>query len=94
MFSIYILKSVKLNRYYIGSTNNVNRRILEHNNVKFEDAFTKNGVPWVLVLSIDNLNSKQAYQIEKHFKKMKSALYIENAIRFPNIIQALVLKYR
>jgi len=30
MYTVYILQSIKTGRYYIGSTNNLERRLLEH----------------------------------------------------------------
>ena len=43
----YILYSEKLNKYYIGSTTDLNRRLIEHNRGK--EKFTKTGMPWKLV---------------------------------------------
>ncbi|MDP3941553.1 MAG: GIY-YIG nuclease family protein [bacterium] len=31
MFYVYVLKSLKNGRHYTGSTNNIERRLLEHN---------------------------------------------------------------
>jgi len=43
----YILFSAKLNKYYVGSTTDIERRLLEHNRGK--EKFTKTGIPWLLV---------------------------------------------
>ena len=93
MFSVYILKSVKLNRFYIGTTDNVQRRIIEHNSKSFKNAFTSRGIPWVLVLSIDNLSSQQAYKIERHIKNMKSKKYIENLCLNPDVVFNLTHRF-
>ena len=92
-YAVYIIFSEKLNRFYVGTTDNPDRRIVEHNTGKHKDAFTKNGTPWLLFLVIDELSSNQAYQIEKHIKKMKSKKYIENLKAFPEIITKLKLLY-
>jgi len=92
--AVYILFSEKLSRFYIGTTDNPDRRIIEHNSGKYDDAFTKNGIPWSLFLVIDDLSSNQAYQIEKHIKKMKSKKYIENLKSYPEIIIKLIAKYK
>jgi len=34
MFYVYVLRSLKNNRFYIGCTNNLSRRIKEHNEGK------------------------------------------------------------
>jgi len=49
MYYAYILYSQKLNKYYVGSTNNIKRRIEEHNRGK--TAFSKQGYPWALKYS-------------------------------------------
>lgn len=45
---VYILKSIKNNKHYIGSTENLNKRIEEHNN-GFGGGFTKTNKPWELI---------------------------------------------
>jgi putative endonuclease len=89
MFFVYIIYSEKLNRFYIGSTDDVNRRLNEHNAVTYSDAFTSRGIPWALFLSIACQTSTQAYSIERHIKKMKSANFIQNLKRYPELIEKL-----
>ncbi len=43
---LYILYSEKLNKFDVGSTIDINRRIAEHNRGKGK--FTKTGLPWEL----------------------------------------------
>jgi putative endonuclease len=40
---LYILFSEKLNKYYVGSTTDLERRLVEHNRGK--EKFTKTGLP-------------------------------------------------
>ena len=47
MYFVYILFSVKLNKRYIGSSHDAERRIKEHNLGKSK--FTKAGIPWELI---------------------------------------------
>ena len=49
-FVVYLLESVDVNRTYIGSTSNLNNRILEHNGVYGRGRATKQtwGHRWVL----------------------------------------------
>jgi putative endonuclease len=88
-YCVYILFSVKLYRFYIGTTDNVEQRMEEHNNQLHENAFTSKGIPWEIFLVIDKLSSKQAYAIEKHIKSMKSKQYIRNLHQYPEIIDKL-----
>ncbi|MBN1924371.1 MAG: GIY-YIG nuclease family protein [Prolixibacteraceae bacterium] len=47
MFTVYILYSSKIDRYYVGHTNNIERRITEHNRKKGK--YTDRGIPWEIV---------------------------------------------
>ena len=46
MFFTYILQSEKSSRYYIGSTENLDKRLIIHNSGKVKS--TRNKGPWVL----------------------------------------------
>ena len=67
MFFVYILKSVKDNNLYIGKTNNLKRRIFEHNNNYVQS--TKSRAPFILLEFFECLNEKEAVKIEKEYKK-------------------------
>ena len=75
---LYILFSKTLNKYYVGSTPDLDRRIAEHNRGK--EKFTKTGMPWILVYKEVFEELKQARQRESFIKKMKSRTYIERLI--------------
>jgi putative endonuclease len=47
LFYVYIIHSPRLQRYYIGSTSNVEKRLREHNAGK--SISTRAGIPWELV---------------------------------------------
>ena len=74
----YILYSTKLNKYYVGSTTDITRRLIEHNRGK--EKFTKTGVPWNLVYSEAFEELTQARKRETFIKKMKSRKFIESLI--------------
>ena len=93
MFSVYILHSVKLNKFYIGFTSNFDLRLHFHFNSE-NRKFTHNANDWTLFLKIDCENKNQALHIEKHIKKMKSKIYIQNLIKYPQIIQKLLFNYK
>lgn len=92
-FSVYILFSNKLNRFYIGTTDDVEKRLIEHNYAHYPQAYTVRGIPWSLFFTIENLSSSQAFQIEKHIKKMKSKKYISDLKKYPEIVLNLQAKY-
>ena len=74
----YILYSKKLNKYYVGSCINLDRRLYEHN--IGHSTFTSIGVPWELVYKEEFATAREAKQKEMKIKKMKSRKYIENLI--------------
>ena len=85
---VYILHSKKLKRFYIGFTSNFDTRLEFHKNAE-SHKFTANADDWELFLKITCESKQQALRIESHIKKMKSKTYIENLIKYPDIILKL-----
>ncbi|MFZ3020343.1 MAG: GIY-YIG nuclease family protein [Minisyncoccia bacterium] len=69
MWHVYVLKSLKTNKYYIGCSNNLPRRLREHNSGK--NISTKFGIPWALVYEELFEDQKQAFDREKKIKSYK-----------------------
>jgi len=63
---VYVLRSYKKNRTYVGSTNNLKRRLNQHNN-GFCKA-TKFGIPWEIEISTAVKGEKKARELEKYLK--------------------------
>ncbi len=78
MYTVYILYSQKLNRFYVGYTNNPDRRLSEHNRKKGK--YTDNGIPWELVYTEVYENKKEASDREKFIKSKKSRFFIQNLV--------------
>ena len=93
-YNVYIIFSKKLNKYYVGTTDDFDKRLEEHNTGGHDEAFTKAGIHWERFVVIENLSSKQAYRIEKHIKKMKSAEYIANLKKYPEMVLRLIERYK
>ena len=74
----YILFSEKLNKYYIGSTADMDRRLIDHNRGK--EKFTSTGCPWMLVYQEIFGELADARKREFYIKKQKSRRFIENLI--------------
>lgn len=75
---MYILFSQVLNKYYVGSTTDLDRRLEEKH--KGKEKFTKTGIPWLFVYSENFDELKQARRREGYIKKIKSRIYIERLI--------------
>ncbi len=78
LFIVYILHSSKLDRYYVGYTNDIERRISEHNRKKGK--YTDAGIPWSLAYSEEYATKKGAMDREKYIKSQKSKEYIKSLI--------------
>ena len=93
MYFIYIIYSKKLDRYYVGTTDDVLKRMGEHNSGFYSEAYTVKGMPWVLSLSFEYELSEKAYGIEKFLKRMKSRIFLEKVIGNPNILLEIQNKF-
>jgi len=63
----YILFSESLGKYYTGHTENVARRITEHNTGK--TPYLKSGIPWALVFTQTFSSRSEAMALELKIKK-------------------------
>ena len=68
-YFVYILQSQKDGRYYIGSTRDVEARLIFHNKVLQRS--TKSRIPLVLVYSETFTNKLDALKREKQMKAYK-----------------------
>ena len=76
---IYLLKSEKHNKKYLGTTTQPSERINYHNQGLVKA--TKYGVPWVCLAIINVGTIKEAKKIEYYIKKQKLALTVENVVK-------------
>jgi len=78
-FSTYIIYSQTLDRYYIGSTENIERRLERH--IKGNGStYTKKANDWVLKWQRNFETRSEAVSFELLIKKKKSRKYIEYLI--------------
>ncbi len=74
-YYIYILKSLKDNKFYTGYTDNLKRRLEEHNTGKV--ASTKNRVPFELIYFEGCKNQQDATHREKYLKTSWGKRYLK-----------------
>ena len=79
MWKVYIIYSEKIDRYYIGITDNLPWRLERHN--QGWGRFTKRGIPWMVVYTEKYNTKSEAVKREREIKNLKSRKYIENLIR-------------
>ena len=78
MFIVYILYSSSIDKYYVGYTNDLERRLSEHNRKKGK--YTDGGIPWHLVHKEEYEGKNGAMDREKFIKSQKSRQYILSII--------------
>jgi len=66
MFYVYVLKSEKTGRRYIGSCEDVSERLRRHN--LGHSKSTRHGVPWTLVHTESFPNRADATRRERYYK--------------------------
>lgn len=85
MYFVYILYSQIADKYYVGQTDDPDRRLLEHNKLS-ENKFTSKYRPWKCIACFPVGKSRGlAMKIERHIKKQRSRSYIKNLAKLPNI---------
>ena len=92
----YILYSKKLNKFYIGYTSRLIKGRIEKHNTSYYGVkkYTLQTNDWELFHCIDCESVVKAIRIEKHIKSMKSIIYIDNLLNYPEISEKLLLKYK
>ncbi len=95
MVICYIIYSRKIDRFYVGaSQESIELRLTKHNQKIYGDKhFTSQTDDWDAFYVIECKDIKQALRIEKHIKRMKSRVYIQNLIKHPGIVKKLLSKY-
>ena len=78
MFAVYIIRSVRDDRFYTGHTEDIEQRMREHNNGRSH--YTKGKGPWTLVY-IEEFNTRSdAMKREAEIKNRKSRRFIEKLV--------------
>ncbi len=76
MFTTYILYSKIINSYYTGHSNDLERRMKEHNSGR--NSTTRKGVPWIVVFTVEFQTRGEAVQLEYKIKKRGAKRYLED----------------
>ena len=74
-YHTYIIYSESRDTYYIGSSEDLDKRVLDHNSGRSK--YTKSGKPWLLKYSEPFKTRSKAVKRELEIKKKKSRKYIE-----------------
>ncbi len=80
MFYVYLLKSIKDNKWYTGYTQDLQKRILEHNSKR--NFSTKHRIPFKLIYFEGCLREEDARAREKFLKTGMGKRYLKNRLKF------------
>lgn len=69
LYFVYVFKSRSTNKYYVGMSNNPQRRLNEHNQGKV--TATKNFRPYEIVLIEESPDRQKAHYREKYYSIIK-----------------------
>jgi putative endonuclease len=72
---VYILYSESTGSYYKGQTQDIEERIIRHNN-GYEKS-TKKGIPWKLIWKTEKADRSSAMRLEKKLKNMTRSKLID-----------------
>ncbi len=79
MYYVYILHSLKDNGFYTGYTEDVQRRLKEHNSG--QENSTRNRTPFILIYFEAYKNKKDALGREKFLKSGSGKRYLRNQLK-------------
>lgn len=78
-FFVYVLESEADKSWYIGYTNNLEKRLIEHN--KGQSYYTKRKTPWMAIYYEVSFNKYDAIAREKYLKTGMGRRYLKNRLK-------------
>lgn len=89
---LHIIYSKSVDKFYIGETDNVSKRLEIHNQHLIKGAFTKVAIDWEIKVTFECKNRNEALFLEKFIKRMKSRNFILKVIQNPEILNEILSK--
>jgi putative endonuclease len=78
MYTVYVLKSERVRKSYVGMTDDFSRRLTEHNSGK--STYTKRFMPWKAVHTEIFLTKEEASKREKYLKSGAGRRFLKEEI--------------
>ena len=75
MYYTYVLKSINHKKGYVGITDNLERRLYEHNSGRY--IYTKRYLPWELIYKEDYKSRIEARKREKYLKSASGRRFLK-----------------
>lgn len=76
---VYVLKSIKSGKWYIGCTNDLRKRFIEHQNNK--STYTKGRGPFELIYYEASPNKLDGFAREKYLKSGMGRRFLNNRLK-------------
>ncbi len=76
MYYVYIIFSNSTNKFYTGSTENIESRLAHHNGAY--NRSTKQGIPWEIVKIFSTANRTEALILENKIKKRGANRFLQD----------------
>jgi putative endonuclease len=80
MFYVYVIYSEKIRKNYTGHTDDIERRVFEHNNGLL-GKYTRGKGPWKLIYSEEYATRAEAMKREKELKTGKGRDFLKQITR-------------
>jgi len=93
-FCAYILYSPALDKFYVGSTHDMESRLSKHLANYYGKSFSSRATDWEIYLRIACDNEAHARRVENHIKKMKSGTYYQSLKSVSGLSQKLADRFR
>ena len=75
MYHVYVLRSEKTGRRYVGSSQDIEKRTRQHNSG--QSLATRHGVPWKLIHCEEFTNRAEAVRQERFYKTGKGRDFLD-----------------
>jgi len=78
MYFVYVLLSKVAVKSYVGITNDLQRRLQEHNLSKH--VYTKRYIPWIIIYSEEQSSQESARKRERYLKSAAGRAYLKKKV--------------
>ncbi len=78
MYKVYVLKSLIAKKSYVGITDDIQRRLAQHNSGN--RYYTKRYKPWKIVYTENFTDREEARKREKYFKSAVGRRYLKKLV--------------
>ncbi len=77
-FITYIIESKNLNKFYIGYTEDIDKRLIKHNSGG--SRWTRKGAPWKVIYAKEFEAKGEAIKYEHFLKNLKNKVFLKQII--------------